>query len=226
MNTNPKTLSSRRLTTLLLACGVIYGPLFYVVVAVQAFTRAGFDIRKHPISLLSLGDAGWIQVTNFIVAGLLAMACAAGLRTSLTGSGGKSWGPLLIGISGLGMIIAGIFPPPAVLGFPPGTPDGMPQIVGASGQLHGVGFLLAFGPLITDMFVFGRRYYLVGSRGWGFYSIATGVTTPLLVLPGFILQKPASLSFAFAGIIAFGWVSALAGHQIAQLTHDSVRQPN
>jgi hypothetical protein len=214
MNASHSAPSSRRATMLLLACGVAYGPLFYLVVLAQALTRTGFDIRKHPISLLSLGEEGWIQIANFIVTGLLAMAFAAGLRTSLPGSRGKLWGPLLIGTSGLGMVIAGIFPPPAVLGFPPGTPDGLPQIVGVSGQLHGVGFLLAFGPLIIDMFVFSRGFYLTGSRGWGLYSVSTGVITPLLVLPGFIMQKPASLSFAFAGVIAFGWVSALATHQI------------
>ena len=214
MNPVPHKCGFQRLTTTLLACGVACGPLFYAVVAVQVFTRTGFDIRKHPLSLLSLGDAGWIQVTNFIVAGLLAIGCAVGLRISLQRSRGSIWGPLLIGTSGLGMIIAGIFPPPAVLGFPPGTPEGLPQTISQSGQLHGVGFLLAFGSLIADMFIFGRRFYSIGSRWMGFYSVATAVITPSLVLPGFILQKPASLSFAFAGILAFGWVSALAAHQI------------
>jgi hypothetical protein len=41
---------------ILLACGVIAGPLFVAVAA------------------LSLGDLGWIQITNFVVAGLLSTA--------------------------------------------------------------------------------------------------------------------------------------------------------
>ena len=60
----------------LLACGVALGPLFYVVVVAQIVTRTGFDISRHPLSLLSLGDAGWIQITNFILTGLLAIACS------------------------------------------------------------------------------------------------------------------------------------------------------
>jgi len=214
MRTTLAAPGSRRMTLWLLACGVAYGPLFYLVVLVQVLTRAGFDIRKHPLSLLSLGDAGWIQVANFIIAGLLAMIFAVGLRTSLKENRGKWWGPSLIAVSGLGLVIAGLFPPPAVLGFPPGTPDGMPPVVSVSGQLHGVGFLLAFGPLIAAMFMFGRRFYLTGSRGWGLCCVATGVITPLLVLPGFLLQKPTSVAFALAGMIAFGWVSALGVHQI------------
>jgi hypothetical protein len=54
----------------LLVCGVALGPLFYVVVVLQILTRTGFDIRRHPLSLLSLGDAGWIQIANFILTDL------------------------------------------------------------------------------------------------------------------------------------------------------------
>lgn len=56
-------------TRALLACGVVAGPLFIVVALIQAFTRSGFDPVRHPLSLLSLGDLGWIQITNFVVGG-------------------------------------------------------------------------------------------------------------------------------------------------------------
>ena len=56
---------------MLLACGAVAGPLFIVVGLTQALTRAGFDPVKHPLSLLSVGDLGWIQITNFVVTGLL-----------------------------------------------------------------------------------------------------------------------------------------------------------
>ena len=48
----------------LLACGLALAPLFYVVVVAQMLTRTGFDIGRHPLSLLSLGDAGWIQIAK------------------------------------------------------------------------------------------------------------------------------------------------------------------
>ena len=41
----------------LLACGIVAGPLFLAVWAIQAIVRDGFDPGRHPISLLSLGDA-------------------------------------------------------------------------------------------------------------------------------------------------------------------------
>ena len=60
----------------LLACGIVAGPLFLAVWLVQALTRDGFDPGRHPISLLSLGGAGWIQILNFVTAGVLYVATA------------------------------------------------------------------------------------------------------------------------------------------------------
>ncbi len=51
-------------TTGLLASGVVAGPLFVGVSLIQAFASEGFDLRRHAISMLSLGELGWIQVTD------------------------------------------------------------------------------------------------------------------------------------------------------------------
>ena len=64
-------------TRRLLGCGVVAGPLFLAVWAVQAFAREGFDPTRHPASLLALGDLGWIQIANFVITGALFVACAA-----------------------------------------------------------------------------------------------------------------------------------------------------
>jgi hypothetical protein len=81
--------STTRRTRALLACGVVAGPLFLVVALLQALTRDGFDLGRHPLSLLSLGELGWIQIANFVVAGLLSVASAVGMRRVLhPGRGG------------------------------------------------------------------------------------------------------------------------------------------
>jgi hypothetical protein len=202
----------------LLACGLALGPLFYVVVVAQILTRSGFDIRRHPISVLSLGEAGWIQIANFILTGLLAISCAVGVRRALRDAAGGTWGPLLIATYGLGMVIAGLFPPDPLPDFPPGGLAGVPPQMSEHAMLHGVGFFVAFLSLIAACFVFARRYVLVGRPGWGKYSIATGVITPLLILVGMLVQSAASISFFVVGIVAFGWVGAAA----AQLTFSAL----
>ncbi|MBB5780755.1 DUF998 domain-containing protein [Nonomuraea jabiensis] len=65
---------------LLLGCGAVAGALFPVVSFTQAFTRTGFDLRRHAISALTLGDLGWLQTANFALTGLLACAFALGVR--------------------------------------------------------------------------------------------------------------------------------------------------
>jgi hypothetical protein len=44
---------------------------------------SGVDLSRHPLSLLSLGDLGWIQIANFVVTGVLYVACAVGMRRAL-----------------------------------------------------------------------------------------------------------------------------------------------
>jgi hypothetical protein len=181
------------------------------------FTRAGFDITRHPLSLLSLGDVGWIQTANFIATGLLALAFAAGLRSCLQGGRGGVWGPFLIGTFGLGMVIAGIFPADPSLGFPPGAPDGMSETLSDSAKLHGVGFFLAFGSLIAAMFVFAWRFFSLGLRRWGLGCVAAGGIIPLIIISGFMIPRIMSLCFALAGVVAFGWVSAFGARQTAEV---------
>jgi hypothetical protein len=99
------------LTQPLLAGGIAAGPLFIGMSLIQAFTRRGYDLRRHPVSLLLLGDQGWIQLATFVLTGLLAIACAAGFRRALHHGRAGTWGPLLVGLYGLALIIAGVFPP-------------------------------------------------------------------------------------------------------------------
>jgi cytochrome bd-type quinol oxidase subunit 2 len=162
--------STRKLRTLL-SCGVISGPLFYLVILIQMFTRSGFGIRRHPLSLLSLGNAGWIEISNFIVTGLLAIACAMGIRLFLRGGRAGTWEAFLIGTYGLGMITAGIFVPDPALGFPPGTPVEVPSALSGHAMLHGVGFFVAFLSLTAACFIFARRFFFLRRLG--------GASTPL-----------------------------------------------
>ncbi|MBA3667482.1 MAG: DUF998 domain-containing protein [Sphingomonas sp.] len=194
----------------LLFCGVALCPMFYVAVLVQSQMRAGFDLTRHPLSLLSLGDAGWIQIANFLLAGLLAIACAAGMRQSLRGSIGGFWGPLLIATFGIGMIIAGLFPSDPLPGFPPGAVSSMPTQISGHAIGHGVGFFVAFLSLTSACFVFARMFLSRSERGWRLYSVATGLATPILIAVGMGVQRATSLSFFAVGIIAFGWIAAVS----------------
>jgi hypothetical protein len=203
--------TSRKLTRALLACGVVAGPLYIVVGLIQMLIRDGFDIRRHALSLLSNGDLGWIQISNFLLTGLLVIAGVAGMRRVLRGSRGGTWGPLLIGVYGSGLVGAGLFRADPALGFPPGLPVDAYGVISWHGMMHLVVGAIGFFGLIAACMVFARRFFALGERGWAAYSIATGV----LFFAAFFgiasgSQGPFSLIFAIAVVIAWAWISAMA----------------
>jgi hypothetical protein len=105
----------------MLVCGIVAGPLYIAVTAIQALTRAGFDPSHHRYNLLTTGDLGWIHRTNYVVAGVLTVLFAVGARQMLAHGRGTRWGPRLLALYGLAYISSGVFPADPVLGFPPGT---------------------------------------------------------------------------------------------------------
>jgi hypothetical membrane protein len=195
-------------TRALLACGVVAGPLFVAVALLQALTRDGFDLGRHPLSLLSLGDLGWIQITNFVVAGLLSVAFAVGLRRVLHPGRGGRWGPLLIGAYGVGLIMGGVFVTDAGAGFPPGTPAGAPEQLSWHGTLHAIAPVLAFLSLILACFVLARRFAGLRQRGWAGYCVATGVA--LLGLLAWPDRDTVVVQLAVAIVLGWAWLSVLA----------------
>ncbi|HEY3263433.1 MAG TPA: DUF998 domain-containing protein [Pseudonocardiaceae bacterium] len=194
----------------LLTCGAVAAPLWAVVSLTQAATREGFDLTRHPLSALSNGSLGWLQITNFILAGILTVAGAAGLRRVLRGSTGGTWAPRLVRVAGIGMIAAGALVMDPADGFPVGTPDGMP----ATFTWHGIGHLAAgsvtFIALIAACYVLGRHFSRAGNRRDAITSRVAG--TALLVGDVWAMTggQAGSLTLAVGAITAMLWVSAVA----------------
>jgi hypothetical protein len=204
-------------TARLLACGIIAGPLFLAVWLIQALTREGFDLRRHPLSLLSLGDLGWIQIANFVVTGALYVACARGMWRALRPGRGGTWGPVLVGGLGVGLIVAGIFVSDAGAGFPPGAPDGAPQRISWHGVLHEVGFGVASLSWTAACFVFARRFAALKQWGWVRACIATALAA--LALAAWPHMDSLSVRLVLASAIQFGFLAALAAHLRRALPH-------
>jgi hypothetical membrane protein len=201
---------SMSITKALLACGVALGPFFLGVSLVQAFTRPGFDIRHHAISVLSLGDLGWIQITNFEISGLLAVACALGIRRTLRGRRAGTFGPVLIGLYGVGSMIAGVFHPDPGLGFPPGAPAGMPTTMSWHSSIHQLAFMVSFASVIAACFVLARFFAGLGSRAWVLYCVGVGILTPVLIVLGISLREWVGVIFFIVGMVALGWVATIS----------------
>lgn len=191
----------------LVTAGVVAGPLFVVVGLVQVLTRDGFDLSRHPLSLLALGDLGWIQIANFIVAGVLMLAFAVGARPSLGGGPGRTWAPVLFAFYGLGLVLGGAFTADPALGFPAGTPDGYPTEWTFHGAVHAFAAPLAFLALVAVTFVVARRLTWEGHRSAAVWSRVIGVACLLLCIP----FGPAMSVRLFVGVaLGFAWITAYA----------------
>ncbi|WP_166354356.1 DUF998 domain-containing protein [Phytoactinopolyspora limicola] len=208
---NPPTMTTDpQRTRILLQCGVAIAPLFLAVAAVQMIARPGFDITQHAVSSLQNGDFGWVQSANFILCGLLAVLCALGLRRRLAGSRGGTWGPSLVGVFGIGMIIAGLFPPDPAFGFPEGAPEGAPDAMSTTGGLHSLGFFAAFLTLIAACFVLARHFDKT-LHTWRNICLIAGVVTPLLIILGTVASTDTpGVFYLAAGTVSFTWLSAVA----------------
>ena len=163
-----------RRTSHLLTAGIVAGPLFITVALVQAFTREGFDWARHPTSMLSLGDLGWIQIANFVVAGLLFFACSRGIKSALRDQDGRTWAPILVGTFAVALIVAGVFLTDAGMGFPPGAPEEFPTF-SWHGIVHSIGPTVGINALFISFFVFARYFSRQRQHRWMIVSIVAGV---------------------------------------------------
>lgn len=195
---------------LLLACGVIGPPFFIVLFLIQGATRPEYSPLRHPVSALSSGELGWIQAANFVITGLLLLAFAVGLRWALRSSWRSVWGPLLVGLAGIGLIGAGIFTADPINGYPPGTPL-MPTERTTHGLLHDLFGIPVFLGLPIACFVFAYRFARVGQRRWATYSAFSGLAMFVtFVLAGMGFGQVPGLA-EIAGVfqrlsIAAGWI--------------------
>jgi hypothetical protein len=200
-------------TRSLVAYGAVAGPGYVTVSLAQALTREGFDLTRHPWSLLANGDLGWIQVANLAVTGLMTLAFAAGLRRA----GAGVWGPRLIAVFGLSLVLAGVFVADPALGFPVGTPAAATP-VSWHGLAHFAVGAVGFGCVAAAGLVLGARFAAAGHRGWARYSRLTGVLF-LATFAAVASGRPGTVPVFVAGVVAlFTWLTLLSVRTYRELS--------
>ncbi|XVQ15699.1 DUF998 domain-containing protein [Spirillospora sp. CA-255316] len=219
----PMELRRRRVTKGLLTCGAVGAPLFLAVILIEGVLRRGYDPIQQMSSALSLGDRGWIQITNFVITGSLMIAFAAGLRRALHSGRSSVAGPLLVGCYGVGLIGAGIFVGDASNGYPPGTPPGPVTHTTLHGTLHNAFSIVVFLSLAAACLVLAARFATErGGRLWMLYSAATGVALPALQ-PLLNALTPATddsgLIQKITIAVGWGWIALVAIRLIIRPLH-------
>lgn len=199
-------------TRRMLAAGATAGPLFAVVSWLQVAATNGFDITRHALSQLSLGQHGWVQTGTFIVCGTMFLLGAAGLHRVLAGTRSGRWAARLLGGFAVSFIIAGMFPTDPAHGYPVGSVNGSDPtwhgIVHATAG--GLGIVLA----AVACLLFARLFVTEHRRG---PAIASVIVALLMFVPD-AYPGPAgagySLALAVTGTLGFIWCSLVAADRL------------
>jgi len=186
----------RALTGYLLACGG--GPLLFVLVFLaEGATRPGYSAWRHAVSQLSLGDHGWVNSAALVVFGLLMLGFARGLALTFPSGTGSTWGPRLVAVFGLSLIVAGLFVIDPSLDYPPGARQ--------TYTLHGLVHALDAGPVLfgslsAACLVFARRFSGDSHwKGWQPYSIVTAA-----LVAGFFIACSVAAALDQYGVLSPG----------------------
>lgn len=182
-------------TRSMLGWGVVAGPFYLVFGLVLAVTRPGFDLGSDALSILLLGELGWLQATNLILSGLMVIVAAVGLSRT---PGFSRVAAVLVGVYGLGLIASAFAAPDR-----PGTGS-----ASVSGVLHlvfgAVGFL-ALGVAALVAVAWFRRRSGASRPGTGAaWSLVAGVVVLVAFAAG------GALSGGPAGVLLL-WLAVLVG---------------
>ncbi|WP_214105890.1 DUF998 domain-containing protein [Acrocarpospora catenulata] len=194
----------------LLVAAALVAPVYGILSFGQAFTRESFDLTRHPLSLLSNGDLGWLQITTFLLMGVLAVAGSVGLRRAMSGRPGGRWAPSLVLVFGVTTCLAGIFTMDPVDGFPTGTPLGVPATMSWHNIAHNAVSSIGFIALVVACFIFGRHYSRAGRTGYAVGSAASAVI--FLGGLGWALSggHAGSLTLALGSLTTLLWLTVVA----------------
>jgi hypothetical protein len=212
-------------TRSLLGYGVLAGVVYLGVGVVLALTREGFDLSRHPLSLLMLGENGWMQRANIIVVGLMTVAAAVGFARALRGSKAGPRAGALLTVYGAGLVLSGVFPPDPMAGFPVGAVEepsvsGLVHLaVGAMAFLAVAGAALAVGRWFADQDLARWAAISRGSAGVVLFGFVVGAALSTQVVGVVLLWV--------AVVVGWGWLAAVSSvlYRIVPHPDPDRRQP-
>lgn len=190
--------------------GMIGSLLFLAVFVAEDVFSPDFNWLSTAVSEHSRTPHGWIQITTFIVVGLLFVIFSRGIAEELRNVPGSRTGPWMVGIIGVCLILSGPFvtdPGGVVMSSPGATWHGV---------VHGIVGAIAFTLMPLSCFVFYRR--LRSQPAWSSFA-RWSLTVCFVIIFGIVLLKLAQLGvmhgllglFQRVLLVAyFGWIFVLA----------------
>jgi hypothetical membrane protein len=175
----------------LLWCGVAGAISFVVVFLVNDAVKPDYEPVRDFVSEAAIGRGGWVQIANFLVAGILLAASSVPLSRTV---GGRTGG--LVGTVGLGLAAAGVF-----------VSDPVPHDHATwHGILHNVVSVFVFGSLSLACFTAARWG---PTSMWRWYCIATGVAVPVLFVTAGAVSDTSGVWQRLTIVVGWSWLAVL-----------------
>ncbi len=187
-------------TRSLLGYGVLAGAFYLAVGISLALTRDGFELQHHALSLLTLGERGWMQRANFVVTGAMTSAAAVGFARALAPSPAARRAAVLLGVYAVALVASAVALPDPMGGFPPGVDTASTT----SGVLHFVAGAVGFVALVAAALVVATWFLEHGATRPAIWSYVAAA----VIVAGFVLG--AALAMSSAGVFAL-WLAVVTG---------------
>lgn len=154
----------------LLSCGMAGAAIFVSVFLTEGALRENYNTSMYPVSSLSIGSRGWLQIGNFIVTGSLIIAFSTALKKQfrLTNSGKKV--SRLVFLVGAGLLGAGVFSTDPIYGYPRELPLRLSQYT-IAGHLHDLCSMVVFICLPWACIVARKEFVQSGKQKLALYSV-------------------------------------------------------
>jgi hypothetical protein len=159
----------------LIALLCVAGHAYFTATAWLMPLVSEYTLLGDNISELAIGRFGYLQTAAFIAAGIGSLALAVGVRRATSGSWGSRTGAVLVGLSGVGSILAGIFPTDPIAG----AAD--LQSLTAMGAIHVAAALIGFMGGVVGMLVLSRTFKR-DTRWPGFWPVSLALALAALIL--------------------------------------------
>lgn len=182
------TITQRRLA----AWAGIFAPVLFVAVfTLEGLLRPTYDPLSTYVSALSLGQHGWVQMTNFILLGLLLLIFSRAVAAEFHSGKASRWGLILLTVIAVLFIVSGPFRMD-----PMGTPASQ---VTVHGTIHGLAGGIIFILMPITCFIYLRRFrtdpHWHGLVPW---TWILGIVVAVVVLVFTVISKSPALSARFA----------------------------
>jgi hypothetical membrane protein len=205
--------------------GMIGSALFVAVFVLEDFLLPNFNWLSTAVSEHALGPYGWIQITSFIVVGLLLLAFARGVAEEFREEKSSKLGPLFMTILGACILASGPFV------TDPATSAAFSSQATWHGAVHGVLGAIAFTLMPLSCFVFYRHFR--AEPKWRALASWTLVACIVIIL-AIVLLKAAQqglmngllgLFQRIALVAYFGWTFVFAAGLRSQKTKKTQFEP-